>query len=467
MPSRRTRVSLAVCALVLGGTGVAALAGPPVPATPATPTPAPNEQYRAATFRTLDAQGRPDGTSTWHWTTGGGNCCEVYVSSTASGRLLEYGGTWPWYSDDAGKSWTRIVPLTPLRSGEGAIVAGPYGDIFGVGWDPYTGDHLQGLRYTGSRKQWEVAEAPLHSPFFDREWITYVKGPFLDEQGRKVEFITLVRGGTGSKAVHLISTDGLSYTTPSVPRVDLQSAPEPRFFDIKVVKAPAADWWQPNPGALTLPMNAGGVLLFDRDGLPATAHAAWLNPSTLKWEPVRLAFKPTGPVRQDSRGWLTMATTQGSEILLQVSPNGGRTWKNLTLALPESHPRFETGGNFFDIKVNGKLGRAVISTRAINKADHGQDVVWSVDIRSAQPKLLETYAVGRGDLSTIVGVLGSTSNRFDFPSVAMLPDGRIAVSFDDTSTPQWTSADGMPMTGSVTNPTGHSPALAILDQPPG
>lgn len=147
MPARRTRVvRVAVAALVLGASA-AALAGPPSPATPATPTPAPNEQYRAATFRTLDGQGRPQGTSRWHWTTAGGNCCEVYVSATSTGRLLEYGGTWPWYSDDRGRSWTRIVPITPLRSGEGAIVAGPQGDVYGVGWDPYTGDHLQGLRY--------------------------------------------------------------------------------------------------------------------------------------------------------------------------------------------------------------------------------------------------------------------------------------------------------------------------------
>src|SRR5689334_3998669 len=198
MPLRRTPLlRVAVVGLVLFG-AAAALAGPSLPPTQATPTAAAGEHYRAASFRTLDAAGRPHGVSKWHWTTAGGNCCEVYVSSTRTGRLLEYGGTWPWYSDTAGRTWSRIVPVTPLRSGEGAIVAGPSGDVYGIGWDPYTGDHLQGLRYTASRKQWEVAESPLHSPFFDREWITYVRGPFLDEQGRRVEFITLVRGGTGT-----------------------------------------------------------------------------------------------------------------------------------------------------------------------------------------------------------------------------------------------------------------------------
>jgi len=458
---RRPPLAVLVGGLVLAASA-AALAGPPVPATDATPTPAPAE-YHAGTYRTYNAAGLPSGTARWHWTTAGGNCCEVYVTSTSTGRLLEYGGTWPFYSDDRGRTWTRIVPVTPLRSGEGALVAGPRGDVFGIGWDPYTGGHLQGLRYTRSTKKWQVAEAPVHSPVFDREWVTYVKGPFAGGQGGTVPFVTLVRGGTGSKALELLSTDGLSYTTVTDPGQDASSSPEPRFFDIKVVKNPDADWWQPNPGTYTLPLTAGGVLLRENSGDGLGAPAAWLNPTTLKWERVRLAFTPTGTLRQDSRGWLTMVTRHGNELTLGLSSDGGRHWREVALPMPASHPKIEGSGDFFDVKVNGRLGQAVVATRADNKAQLGLDVVWRVAIDKPQPSLLKTYAVGKGDLSTTIGVLGSLSNRFDFPSVALLPDGRIAVSFDDTSTPQWTSADGLPMTGSVTNPTGHSPALAILD----
>jgi hypothetical protein len=56
-------------------------------------------------------------------------------------------------------------------------------------------------------------------------------------------------------------------------------------------------------------------------------------------------------------------------------------------------------------------------------------------------------------------VLGATADRFDFPSVALFPDGRIAVSFDDSTTPKSKVRDTVPST----NPTGHSPAVAILD----
>jgi hypothetical protein len=44
--------------------------------------------------------------------------------------------------------------------------------------------------------------------------------------------------------------------------------------------------------------------------------------------------------------------------------------------------------------------------------------------------------------------------------VALFPDGRIAVSFDDSTTPKAKTRDTIP---SATNPNGHSPAVAILD----
>jgi hypothetical protein len=448
--------------VVLAGT--AALAGPSAPTMDATPTPYPASRT-AAVYPTFDATGRAIGTAKWHWTSAGGNCCEVYITSTSKGQLLEFGGSQPFLSNDAGKTWQQVVFPTPLYNGEGAMVAGPNGDIFGIGWDPYTGDHLQGVRYSGATKKWQIAEAPLKTPVFDREWITYVKGPFQAD-GKQVPYITLVRGGTVTKSVEFMATDGISYTTVTSPNVDVQQqSGEPAYFKIPVVKNPAADSWQPNPGTYTLPMNAGGVLLFNNGEDDLGADAARLNPTTLKWERVRLAFKPTGVVRQDSRGWLTMATRKGNEIELQTSSNGGVTWKSTTLVLPASVSKIESSGSFFDIKVNGALGQAVVSTRADNKSKQGQDVVWRVDIRKAQPKVMKVYAVGKGNAPTAIGIVaGAAADRFDFPSVTLLPDGRIAVSFQDATTPRHVAHDGVPGTGAVLNPNGgHSPALAILD----
>ncbi len=463
MASRTRTLSLAAVVLSVSVAG-AALAGPSVPGLPGTPTDYP-ATYTAATYKTFNAAGKPTGTAKWHWTPAGGNCCEVYITSDAKGSLLEYGGSLPLQSNDNGKTWKQIVFPTPLYNGEGAMVAGPKGDIYGIGWDPYTGDHLQGVRYTAATKTWETAEAPIKTPVFDREWITYAKGPWNDN-GKQVPFLTLVRGGTATKAVELIATDGLSYTTASYPNMDVsQSSSEPIGFSIPVVKNPDADYWQPNPGTYTVPLNAGGVLLLNNSGDNLGADAARLNSSTLRWERVKLAFKPTGVIRQDSRGWLTMTTRKGNEIEFAQSTNGGKTWKSTTLNLPAGLTKIEGSGSFFDVKANGKLGQAVVATRVDNAKGIGQDVVWRVDIRGAQPKVTKVYAVGLGNAPTAIGlVAGLAADRFDFPSVTILPSGRIAMSFQDASTPRHAAREGVPSTGTVLNPTGgHSPALAILD----
>jgi len=449
---RRSRLLLAVLAASAVAVGTA-VAGPGVPAAPATPKAYPSESHAAA-YRTTDAAGHVR-TTPWHWTPTGGNCCETYVSTVGS-RLLEYGGTYPYYSDDHGRTWTQVDFLTPLYNGEGALVGGPGGDIFGIGWDPYTGDHLQGVKYTVADKTWQVAEAPIKTPFFDREWITYAKGPWSID-GTTAPYITLVRGGTATKEVELISHDGLSYTTVSDPHADITG--DPVRMTIPVVRNPAADDWQPNPGTYTVPLNAGGLLLLNNSEDNLGCPSARLNASTLKWQCVRLPWTPKGVVRQDSRGWLTQVQrTSSDEMEVSTSADGGRTWHALTLTAPRGG-KFEGGADFFDVKVNGALGQAVVASRVDDKAKNGQDVVWRVDVSGRQPRLLATYAVGKGDISTIIGVAGATSDRFDFPSVALFPDGRIAASFDDSTTPKSKVRDTVP----ATNPSGHSPAVAILD----
>lgn len=455
----RHRLAVLAAAAVLTGAAVAATAlGLSIPPTPATPTSYPSISHPAQ-YATYDGKGRPTARAGWHWTSTGGNCCETYVQSTAAGRILEYGGTYPYTSDDHGKTWQQVVFTTPLVNGEGAIVAGPKGNIYGIGWDPYTGDHLQAVVYGGSDKKWQVAEAPLKTPFFDREWITYAQGPFV-LGGQTVPFVTIVRGGGVDKSVELLSGDGLTYLTPSIPSQDVKASQvEPKRFRIPVVANPDADSWQPNPGAFTLPLTGGGVLLMDNSEDNLGCDAAHLNAGTAKWECVTLAWKPQGTVRQDSRGWLTQVHKLGSTALdLGLSKDGGVTWQHTTLTPPKGGT-LEGGTEFLDVKVDGRRGEAVVASRVDDAAGKGQDLVWRVDTRSPQPRVVKIYAVGLGNISTVIGVLGATSDRFDFPSLTLLPDGRIVASFDDSTTPRSQVRDVVP----ATNPTGHSPAIAILD----
>ncbi len=118
-----------------------------------------------------------DGSAKWRVVKGLGNCCETYLATDAEGRLFDYGGNYVNVSADRGESWTEVRQPVQMLGGEGAIVAGPNGDMYGVGWDPYTGDTLVSMRYTPATGKWQTARMPLHSPFYDREWIAYVPGP--------------------------------------------------------------------------------------------------------------------------------------------------------------------------------------------------------------------------------------------------------------------------------------------------
>lgn len=449
--------ALALASLATGF-ALAGPSGPSGPSGPAPVTPATAERVpasvRTAQYPYFDARGRQLGTKAWRWTDLGGDCCETYVATTPRGRLLEFGGVVPFYSDDRGKTWWKVSPLTPLYNGEGALVA--VGEnVYGVGWDPYTGDHLQGFRYTASGTKWEVSEMPLKTPFFDREWITYAKGPFTIG-GTTYPFATIVRGGGVTKSVEVISGDGLDYSTVSIPGQEA-TASEMATFTPKVVKNSAADYWQPNPGTYTVPLTAGGVLLLDNSSDNLPCDAALLSQKTAKWECVRLPWKPHGTVRQDSRGWLTEVIPSKDNVTVSLSTNGGRAWRSLSIDVPQG--RSLQGGSppLHDVKVNGKLGLAAISVRGVD-AKGGQDMVFVVDVKTPQPRLLRTYFVGKGDLAATAGLL-SSPDRFDFCSVAILPDGKIAVSFDDSTTPKHYPLDGKGVTSSQGN---HSPAVAIL-----
>jgi len=119
------------------------------------------------------------GTTTWRVVQGTGNCCENYLAATKGGRLLDFGGSFVNYTDDRGVSWHQVRPLTPLVNGEGTVVVAPNGDVDAIGWDPYSGDHLQAFKYEAFSGKWFYAEQPLHQPFYDREWITVLPGPFV------------------------------------------------------------------------------------------------------------------------------------------------------------------------------------------------------------------------------------------------------------------------------------------------
>jgi hypothetical protein len=458
----RVLAASAVLAVAAGSVGAAAGPVPPVPATGATPTRV-DVPVRTASFPVYDGHGRRAGSAAWRMSPAGGNCCETYVSATPTGRIVESGGTYPWYSDDLGRTWYQVrfdVPDqndngTVIAGGEGAVVVGSGGDVYGVTWDAYSGDHLQAYRYRAQTDTWQVAEVLLKSPFYDRPWLTYAAGPFTLD-GTRTRQLLDVTGGTVTKNLETLSPDGLDYGNPSYPANDEAQAPTAKMR-IKVVPNRDADWWQPYPWAHTVPLTAGGVLHLDNtDDITgdSACDVARLNQKTATWQCVKIGAKLMGVVRQDSRGFLTEVYPEAGNtgLVLATSRDGGRHWKHTTLRPPAGAGKALETPDMFDVVANGRLGQAVVSARFDEVGGQGHDMVFRVDTRHAKPRLLETYLVGRGDLDTTNNVTGSLGSRFDYESVALLPDGRIVVSFDDSTCKAPTARD----------PEHRAPQVAVL-----
>ena len=100
---RRPRLASALACLAVGlGAAASYATGPgPVPPTGATPTLV-SEPVRVSAYPVYDGRGRRVGSAQWRISPAGGNCCETYITATRSGRIVESGGTYPWYTDDRG-----------------------------------------------------------------------------------------------------------------------------------------------------------------------------------------------------------------------------------------------------------------------------------------------------------------------------------------------------------------------------
>ena len=376
-----------------------------------------------------------DGTTLWRVVKDTGNCCENHLGGTAEGRLFDIGGSYINYTDDRGLTWKSVRPLAPLVNGEGSITVAPNGDILGIEWDAYSGDHLLAYKYNAASGEWFTLDNPLHHPVYDRPWITVVPGPFAIGLGADtVPYIAFVHGGTGVKDPMFVSTDGLTYTEASSLTLDGQSdTPVSQWFPIKADAS--FDWIQPIKRSPVTGLGAGRAL----------ASGGWLlDPADRKWDSWRLPDGSTPPafVQIDSAGRIHhIRSLSGGRLEYRISKDGGQTWTSL--AAPVAF------GSLTDFKANRAVGIAAVATRAGN-----QDWVYKFDITGDTATLLRKYRLGRGDTASIAGVtIPPTAPRMDFQTIAILPDGRVAASFLDSTT--LSHPPGTGMLGRIT------PALAI------
>jgi hypothetical protein len=168
-----------------------------------------------------------------------------------------------------------------------------------------------------------------------------------------------------------------------------------------------------------------------------------MRTSDATWHCVKAPASLRGSVvRQDSRGWLTQAytTADGKGWRVEVSTDGGRHWKGTTVKSPTggvvdgwlpTSDAVNTSNPLHDLKVNGKLGKAALVTRFVSASGKpGQDMVFLIDVKTGTPKLVETDFIGDGNVS-VGHDATATGGRFDYMTVAFLPDGKLVASFDD------------------------------------
>lgn len=377
-----------------------------------------------------DRRGRAD----WLVVERTGNCCENFVTITKEGRLLDFGGTYINYTDNSGKTWKSVRPLEPLLNGEGAIVLAPGGDVLGVEWDPYSGDHLLAFKYDSASEGWFYNEMPLHTPFFDREWIAVVPGPFTFA-GVEIPYVSFVKGAYPTKELWLFSIDGLNYVEASSKFVDQTlSGATKGALEIKADKD--FDWIQPNnnmgsatDGTGITPLGEGAALA-SPDYPFNNSEWSLLAPDTLRWSGYRFPQdkNPQGLFQTDSAGRLHNVIPRGQSFDYRISTSGGRSWRAITVALPKDHSIEEIA-----FRANKAVGIAAVAIHGHDgKANADQDLLYKLDIRSNKPFLSRFYEVGLGDVSGSSGL--GADVRFDFETVAIFPDGRVAMSFYDSTT---------------------------------
>ncbi|MBI4260815.1 MAG: hypothetical protein HY658_09655 [Actinobacteria bacterium] len=384
-------------------------------------------------------------TTSWRVVEETGNCCENYLTSTSDGRLLDFGGRFVNYSDDRGLTWRSVRPLTPLANGEGAIVAAPGGDVLGVEWDPYSGDHLQSYKFEADTGQWLYTEMPLHQPFYDREWISVVPGPVTID-GETHEYVSFVKGGFPWKEPWFYSTDGLNYQAITSKDAETVLSGAAVEGPLPTASDPLLDWAQPNTNGEMAALGGSGLLagpdLLNRWYVYQGERDEW---STFTFPD---GTSPEGIFQADSAGRIhnVVSRDNGASFDYRISSDGGATWKVTPVELPDNHAIEE-----IDFRANLAAGIGAVAMRAsdfVNDTD--QDLVYKFDITGPGARLVRLHEVGLGDVNSTGGF--GNDVRMDFQSVTVFSDGRVAVTFLDSTTTMHHPVHGT---------EGPAPAIAV------
>lgn len=350
----------------------------------------------------------------WRTAEGTGNCCENYIATSPSGRILDQGGSMLSFSDDEGQTWQGVQSPLILLAGEGSVTAAPDGDIVAFDWATYNADTAFAYRYSAATKTWHTQPVTSEMPAYDRPWISVIKGPFTVGD-LVVPYVSVVEGGIGVKDPLLISLDGLTY----VPSNSILQVGEATVDLRGFTTTPDAnrDWLGAMGEFGVVPLD-NGVGIMERQGAMK---------GTPTWRGVNLPSIPGEILRIDSAGAWHSAGVDGARLTYAISHDAGAHWETTGFTLPSDWSVGE-----WDFRVNAHLDQAVFAVNADIEGNVQQAAVRFTGLDGV-PVAKELLYVGGGD-----GVFGSgvaeQGNRFDFMTLGFLPDGRIVMSAGDART---------------------------------
>jgi hypothetical protein len=386
---------------------------------------------RETTFPILDLEGKTIGQLPWRVVENTGNCCENYVATTRQGWILDFGGATLFVSKDEGRTWTEHTNHGVQICGEGAVVPSHGGDILGMNWELCLGagtDGVWSMKYVADDDRWIEGSQLIHTPFFDRPWMSVAGGPFRDSTGRTGPMLATIftnfhdsLHGTG----HGLSLDGVTYL-PDASLLSFASR-EPYVLPDRLAYDPDADWTQPqvethgrglDSSLHVMDLGLAACLIVDHAGGRACASYDL----------------PVRAMQRDAAGRLHAIEFRDDarRLTYRWSDDVGRTWEERSF--PYIPQMASDSGREWDLKASASLGRTILTMHTATPDGTALDLVYVFRDNQGLPQLDQILQVGQGGGTGGSGV--GASARFDFMSSGFLPDGRIALSFRDSEVRQ-------------------------------
>ena len=161
-----------------------------------------------------------------------------------------------------------------------------------------------------------------------------------------------------------------------------------------------------------------------------------LEPPDTTWSPFTFPDQVIkGRLLADSAGRLHNVQLGRNSFTYRITSDGGRNWSEAVVPLPESYeaimPTFE---RFWDFKANATLDMSVVSMYARNtKTAKDQNLVFVLSTSGDRPRFDKVLWLGDGDKA--FGASAIQTDRLDFITLGILPNGRVVTTFLDNGFP--------------------------------